>query len=130
MIGESKQHREYRRVVELNNQTLTDLHIDQNKFYERNARRQGEKYRSITAKFSDKEHEEAAEVIKMIYKLSKPQDGKSYDEIGRMIWGERTESKVEHLLYVTEMIAMDFAFNARKKLGEVLVLLSYHILNS
>src|SRR5215831_7231337 len=117
--GESKYHREYRRTVELNNKTLADLHIDQNKFYENNARRQGEKYRSITAKFSDKEMEEAAEVIKMDSKLSKPQDGKSYDEIARMIWGENewTESKVEHLLYVTEIIAMDLAFNAMRGAG-------------
>jgi len=65
-VGESKDEREYRRTVEINNKTLADLHIDQNKFYENNARRQGEKYRHITTKFSDKEQEEAAKVMKII----------------------------------------------------------------
>jgi hypothetical protein len=117
--GESKYEREYRRILERNNKTLTDLHIKPDKFYEENARKRAEKYGRITVKFSDKEKDEAGHLMELGGEAGTPEDGKSYEEIAREIWGEKDwmESDVDHLLHVVEMIAMDYTFNMNREAG-------------
>jgi hypothetical protein len=102
------------------------FHLDYDKYNKEHMKRLGEYYRSITAKFSDKEMEEAIQIGLFIIDRLKPEDGLSYAEIAMVLWGPREGTSLEHLpeeyqdiyvskinrlLFCLQMIAFEFVFN-------------------
>jgi hypothetical protein len=129
--GESKAERRIRRVIEHNKKMITEhFHLDYDKHNKEHMKRLGEYYRSITAKFSDKEIQEAMQIGLFIIDRIKPEDGLSYEEIAMVLWSDpRKEisleeaipeeylkddmyvSKIDRLLYVLQMIIFELGFN-------------------
>src|SRR5215467_189771 len=112
--GESKAERRFRRLVEHNKKMITEhFHLNDDKFMKQHMKDLGEHYRSITAKFSDKEIQEAYQIGDIINDCLKPEDGYYYKTVAVALWGEKCleddtyVSKVDHLLYVLQMIFLE-----------------------
>jgi hypothetical protein len=131
--GESAAERRYRRVIEHNERMITEhFHLNYDKHLKEKEKLMGEYFRSITATFSDKEMEEAMKIGLAIVDRVKPEDGLSYTEIVTELWGLKTKedlpgkesiererdqdfhTKIDHLLYVLQVIVFEFAFNTKK----------------
>jgi hypothetical protein len=124
--GESKFERRLRRIREHNEKMITEhFHLDLEGHLKQKIKRMGEDYRSITAKFTDKEVEEASEICFMIGNLIKPEDGMTYEEVACLLgWSEEWleddsyVSRINRLLYVLQMITFEFLFNTTIESGE------------
>jgi hypothetical protein len=123
--GESKAERRFRRVIEHNKKMITEhFHLDYDKHSKEHMDRLGEYYRSITAKFTDKEMEEAELIGQFIIDRIKPEDGVSHKEMAYCLWGEKCleddtyVSKVDRLLYVLQMIVLEFTFDTTMEAEE------------
>jgi len=62
------------------------FHLDLRKFFKMCMKQHGEYYRSIVAKFSDKEIEEAMKVGSLIEHRLTPEDGIPYEVIAMLLW--------------------------------------------
>jgi hypothetical protein len=116
--GESKAERKFRRLAEHNKKMITEhFHLDYDKHGKEHMKDLGEYYRSITAKFTDKEMEEAELIGRFIIDRIKPEDGVSHKEMAYCLWGEKCleddtyVSKIDRLLYVLQMIVLEFMFD-------------------
>jgi hypothetical protein len=134
--GVSKYEKEYRRILEHNKKAIKEQHIDEKKI----SKQIGEHFREITAKFSDKEMEEASEIGMFIINKYEPEVGFSYEEIASVMWGMHNAgndgkdwkkfeeampeeylkdntyiSKVDRLLYVLKCMIYEFTFNTTKE---------------
>jgi len=80
--GESKAERRLRRLVEHNEKMVTEhFHLNPEKHIKERMKHLGEHYRSKTAKFSDKELEEAMKIGFHIGNRVEPEDGLTYIEL-------------------------------------------------
>jgi hypothetical protein len=127
--GESKAERKVRRALEHNKKMITEhFHLNHDKYIEEKMKLMGEGFRSISARFSDKEIEEAMGIGFVILNSIKPEDGYTYAEIAMILWAPREHhrledlpeqylkdnvfvSKIDHLLYVLQIIAFESTFN-------------------
>jgi hypothetical protein len=104
----------YERLDEI----VEHFHLNKDKFVGQQLRKKGEHYRSITAKFSDKEMEEAMKIGVRIKDCLEPQDGCSYEEIATMLWGDKYleddkyVSRVDRLLYILQAIILEICYNS------------------
>ena len=123
-IGESRAERKLRRIIEHNQKVMDKQHINQ----EKAGKKLGEEFRRITAKFTDKEIDEASKIGIVIANKMNPEDGFSYEEIASALWGDDKDptwetlpeeyrkddayiSKIDRLLYVLQNLAFEFMFN-------------------
>jgi len=117
-VGESKAERKFRRLIEHNKKMITEhFHLNNDKYKEERMKRLGEYFRGITAKFTDKEMEQAELIGRVIIDRVKPEDGFTYEEIAAVLWGKECLEdstyvpKVNRVLYVLQMIVLEFMYN-------------------
>ena len=116
--GESKAERKFRRLVEHNKKMIAEhFHLNYDKHQKEHMKRLGEHFRGITAKFTDKEMEEAELIGRFIIDRIKPEDGVSHKEMAYCLWGKKCledgtyVSKIDRLLYVLQMVVLEFMFD-------------------
>ena len=91
-VDETKVEREFRKTAEHNERMLKEYyHYDIDKARKKHVKELGEYLRGITAKFSDKEMEEAITIGEFIALREEPEEGLSYKEIAMGLWPENEE---------------------------------------
>ena len=127
-----------RKIAEHNEKIITEhFHLDNEKFIKQHGKQLGEDYRSITAKFSDKEMELALRIAEPIADRKTPEDGIPHFILYGLIhgkgYGDKSKFKVldtedipddykdeiTHLLEVLQIMALEFMFTTAERMMNI-----------
>jgi hypothetical protein len=119
--------KELRKIIEHNKRIIEKhYHLNYDKFIKQHSRSLGEYFRSETAKFTDKEMEDAMVLGLAIADKTEPESGLSYEELGSgllyhvdkpEILPKDYREKIDRLLHVLQYVVFEMGFNTTPEKG-------------